>query len=109
LARTLEREMGTLWTWMVAAGAEATHNRAERALRSAVLWRKLMRGPSNVKGDHWAERIPSRRETCRLRDGPTFPILGRAATCFCNGQPPEGSWTYWLHPPEHLRLLHVWD
>jgi transposase len=42
LVRTLEREMGTLWTFVVEEGVEPTNNRAERALRFAVLWRKLM-------------------------------------------------------------------
>ena len=43
-ARTLDREMGALWTFVVEEGVEPTNNRAERALRFAVLWRKLMQG-----------------------------------------------------------------
>jgi transposase len=42
LARTLERQMGALWTFVVEEGVDPTNNRAERALRFAVLWRKLM-------------------------------------------------------------------
>jgi Transposase IS66 family len=37
LARTVERELGALWTFVVEAGVEPTTNRAERALRCAVL------------------------------------------------------------------------
>jgi transposase len=74
-ARTLERELGALWTFVVEAGVEPTNNRAERALRFAVLWRKLMQGTYNEKGDRWVERILSLRETCRLRGTATFPIL----------------------------------
>ena len=55
LARTLEREMGALWTFVVEKGVEPTNNRAERALRFAVLWRKMMQGTYNEKGDHWVE------------------------------------------------------
>jgi transposase len=92
LARTLEREMGALWTFVVEEGIEPTNNRAERALRFAVLWRKMMQGTYNAKGDRWVERILSVRETCRLRGRPTFPVLVHAATCYFNGQPPDVSW-----------------
>jgi transposase len=92
LARTLERELGALWTFVVEAGVEPTNNRAERALRFAVLWRKLMQGTYNAKGDRWVERILSVRETCRLRGTPTFPILVDAVTCYFNGQHPDVSW-----------------
>jgi transposase len=50
-ARTLDREMGALWTFVVEEGVEPTNNRAERALRFAVLWRKMMQGTNNEKGD----------------------------------------------------------
>jgi transposase len=91
-ARTLEREMGVLWTFVVEDGVEPTNNRAERALRFAVLWRKLMQGTYNEKGDRWVERILSLRETCRLRGIPTFPVLVEAVTCYFNGQHPDVSW-----------------
>ncbi len=91
-ARTLEREMGALWTFVVEAGVEPTNNRAERALRFAVLWRKMMQGTHNAKGDRWVERILSVRETCRPRGRPTFPVLVHAVTCDLNGQPPDVSW-----------------
>jgi transposase len=91
-ARTLDREMGALWTFVVEAGVEPTNNRAERALRFAVLWRKMMQGTYNAKGDRWVERILSVRETCRLRGRPTFPVLVHAVTCYFNGQPPDVSW-----------------
>jgi transposase len=92
LARTLEREMGALWTFMVEEGVEPTNNRAERALRFAVLWRKMMQGTYNAKGDRWVERILSVRETCRLRGQPTFPVLVKAVTCYFNGHHPDVSW-----------------
>jgi transposase len=92
LARTLEQEMGALWTFVVEDGVEPTNNRAERALRFAVLWRKIMQGTYNEKGDRWVERILSLRETCRLRDIPTFPILVEAVRCSFIGQQPDTSW-----------------
>jgi transposase len=92
LARTLEREMGALWTFVVEEGVEPTNNRAERALRFAVLWRKLMQGTYNEKGSRWVERILSVRETCRLRGVPTFPVLVDAVTYYFNSQHPNVSW-----------------
>jgi transposase len=92
LARTLEREMGSLWTFIVEEGVEPTNNRAERALRFAVLWRKLMQGTYNEKGDRWVERMLSWRETCRLREMPMFPILVDAVTSHLQGQRPDVSW-----------------
>jgi transposase len=95
-ARTLEREMGALWTFVVEEGVEPTNNRAERALRFAVLWRKMMQGTYNAKGDRWIERILSLRETCRLQGRPTFPVLVEAVTCSFNGQPPDISWIEYI-------------
>jgi transposase len=92
MARTLEREMGSLWTFVVEEGVEPTNNRAERALRFAVLWRKLMQGTYNEKGDRWVERMLSLRETCRLRGMPMFPVLVDAVTSHIHDQRPDVSW-----------------
>jgi transposase len=91
-ARTLEQELGALWTFVVEEGVEPTNNRAERALRFAVLWRKLMQGTYNEKGDRWVERTLSLRGTCRLRGIPTFPVLVEAVTSYFNGQHPDIFW-----------------
>jgi transposase len=91
-ARTLDRELGALWTFVVEKDVDPTNNRAERALRFAVLWRKLMQGTYNAKGDRWVERILSLRETCRLRGLRTFPVLVDAVACSFNGQHPDVSW-----------------
>jgi transposase len=77
---------------VVEESVEPTNNRAERALRFAVLWRKLMQGTYSDKGDRWVERILSVRETCRLRGIPMFPVLVDAVTCYFNGQLPDVSW-----------------
>ena len=37
-------------------GIEPTNNRAARALRFAILWRKRMQGTYNAKWDHWVKR-----------------------------------------------------
>ena len=71
---------------------ERTNNRAERALRCVVLWRKMMQDTYHEKGDRWVERILSVRETCRLRGVSTFPVLVDAVTCYLNDQHPDVSW-----------------
>jgi transposase len=91
-ARTLEREMASLWTFVVEEGVEPTNNRAERALRFAVLWRRMLQGTYSAKGDRWVERILSVRETCRLRGIATFPVLVDAVTCYFKGQHPDTFW-----------------
>jgi transposase len=80
LARQLDREMANLWVFLLEDGVDPTNNRAERALRFAVLWRRMMQGSFNEKGDRWVERVLSLRETCRLRSLPTYPVLVEALT-----------------------------
>jgi transposase len=90
-ARTLEREMAHLWTFVVEEGIEPTNNRAERALRFAVLWRKMSRGTYNEKGNRSVERILWLCETCHLQGMSTFPVLVDAVASYYNGQHPDVS------------------
>jgi transposase len=61
-------------------------------LRFAVLWRKLMQGSFDAKGDRWVERMLSLRETCCLRGMPTIPVLVDAVASYFNSQHPDVSW-----------------
>lgn len=91
LARHLDSEVADLWVFLVEDGVEPTNNRAERALRFALLWRRMMQGSFNEKGDRWVERLLSLRETCRLRELPTYPVLVEAISCsFQNRNPGRG-------------------
>jgi len=101
-ARHLERLMGELWLFLIEEGVEPTNNRAERALRFGVLWRKMMQGTSSEKGDRWVERILSVKQTCRLREKSTFDVLVDAVTCYFNGQQPDVSWI--STPGQHQSL-----
>jgi hypothetical protein len=65
LARQIIREMDNLWTFLDHQGVDPTNNRAERALRFGVLWRKRSLGTQSEKGNRWVERILSFKETCR--------------------------------------------
>lgn len=57
LSREILREIDTLWVFLDEAGVEPTNNRAERALRFAVLWRKRSNGTQSEKGNRWVERL----------------------------------------------------
>ncbi len=91
-ARHLDAKMGSLWVFLLEEGVDPTNNRAERSLRFAVLWRRMMQGSFNEKGDRWVERMLSFRETCRLRGLSTYPILVEALTCWFTNKAPDTSW-----------------
>jgi transposase len=91
-ARRLLREMDSLWVFLVHCGVDPTNNRAERALRCGVLWRKRSLGTASDKGNRWVERILSLRETCRLQARSTYTVLVEALTRFFHGQQPDLSW-----------------
>jgi transposase len=77
----------TLWNFTDHPAAEATNNRAERALRHAVLWRKTSNGTQTDAGERFVERILSIRETCRLNDQPLHDYLVDVHTARLTGQP----------------------
>ncbi len=47
----------SLWTFVRVAEVEPTNNRAERALRRAVLWRRKSFGTQSETGSRFVERI----------------------------------------------------
>jgi transposase len=91
-ARRLLREMDSLWVFLAQHGVEPTNNRAERALRCGVLWRKRSLGTASEQGNRWVERILSLRETCRLQAKSTYTVLVEAMTSLFHGQHPDLSW-----------------
>jgi transposase len=92
LAREILREIDTLWVFLDEAGVEPTNNRAERALRFAVLWRKRSNGTQSEKGNRWVEWLLSFRQTCRLREQATFPLLVDIVKAYFKEQTPNLSW-----------------
>lgn len=91
-ARTLLRTAKSLWTFLDEHGLEPTNNRAERALRFAVLWRKRSKGTQSEKGNRWVERILSLKETCRLRSVSTYSVLIEAVEAYFKEQKPNLDW-----------------
>ena len=92
LARSIGRQLESLWVFLDENGVEPTNNRAERALRFAVLWRKRSNGTQSNKGNRWVERILSLKQTCRMRALPVFPILADAIDAYFKDQTPDLQW-----------------
>lgn len=92
LARSLLGEMDSLWVFLEENGVEPTNNRAERALRFAVLWRKRSNGTQSDKGNRWVERILSVKQTCRIKGLALFPILVDAIGSYFKEQQPDFGW-----------------
>ena len=66
---------------------EPTNNKAERALRHAVIDRRITQGTRGSPGSRWLERFWSIRETCRQQDRPLFDYLVQAIARHTAGQP----------------------
>ena len=54
-----------LWTFTRVEGVEPTNNAAERALRHAVIWRRISGGTDSEAGSRFVERMLSVVATCR--------------------------------------------
>lgn len=92
LARQIMREIDNLWVFLDHEGVEPTNNRAERALRFGVLWRKRSLGTQSEKGNRWVERILSLKETCRIKAKTTFPVLVDCIKSYFQNSVPDLSW-----------------
>jgi transposase len=75
-----------LWNFTETPGLDATNNRAERALRFAVLLRKRSGGTRTDHGDRHIERLLTVRETCRLQNRSLHDYLLTAITAALHGK-----------------------
>jgi transposase len=64
-ARNLLKVWPALWTFAKHPGVQPTNNHAERALRGAVIYRKLSLGSQSTDGERRIERLLSAHTTCR--------------------------------------------
>ena len=67
-----------LWTFVDVDGVEPTNNASERALRHAVIWRKLSFGTQSEAGSRFVETILTVVETCRQQKRNLFAFLADA-------------------------------
>ncbi len=92
LARSLIKQIDSLWVFLEVSGVDPTNNHAERVLRFGVLWRKRSKGTQSEKGNRWVERILSFKQTCQMRSLSTFPLLVDAIDLYFKEQKPNLSW-----------------
>ena len=67
-----------LFTFVHEEGVEPTNNAAERALRTAVQWRKIMFGTRSEQGERAVERLLTVARTCQLQELNTLVYLTAA-------------------------------
>jgi transposase len=83
----LSKHRDWLWTFTEVQGIEPTNNAAERALRPAVIYRKLSFGTQSDSGSRYLERILTVSETCRLQNRSPFQYLVELMQAKFNHQP----------------------
>ena len=66
---------------------EPTNNTAERALRPAVIYRKLSFGTQSESGSRFIERMLTVSETCRLQRRSVYQWLCAAVETSLHQQP----------------------
>jgi len=76
-----------LWTFVRCEGVEPTNNAGERALRHAVIWRKLSFGTQSANGSRFVETMLTVIETCRQQHRNAFEYLTAAVQAHLAGQP----------------------
>lgn len=67
-----------LWTYLDYEGVQPTNNASERALRHAVIWRKLSFGTQSAGGSRFVETMLSVIETCRQQKRNVFAFVTAA-------------------------------
>ena len=87
MARNLLKAWPALWTFARHPGVQPTNNHAERALRSAVIYRKLSLGSQSPAGEQRVARLLSAHTTCRLQHRPLHTYLADAITAHNRGDP----------------------
>jgi transposase len=79
-----------LWTFVEMEGVEPTNNASERALRPAVIWRKLSFGTQSASGSRFVETILTVVETCHRQRRNSFEYITSAVqTHFAGQRPPS--------------------
>jgi transposase len=77
-----------LWTFVEVEGVGPTNNQAERALRHAVIWRKLSFGTQSDSGSRFVETMLTVIETCRQQRRNAFDYITTALIAHFAGDSP---------------------
>lgn len=78
LCRELYEHRDRLWRFLRHEDVEPTNNASERALRHAVIWRKLSFGTQSAAGSRFVETMLTVVETCRQQNRSAFDYLVQA-------------------------------
>jgi transposase len=87
MCRELYEHRDWLWTFVRQEGVEPTNNAGERALRHAVIWRKLSFGTQSAGGSRFVETMLTVIETCRQQRRNAFEYLTAAVRSHLAHQP----------------------
>ena len=77
-----------LWRFVDQDGVDPTNNASERALRPAVIWRKLSFGTQSPAGSRFVETLLSVIETCRQQKRSAIGFVREAVDRYFQQQPP---------------------
>ena len=77
-----------LWAFLDHEDVQPTNNGSERALRHAVIWRKLSFGTQSASGSRFAETMLTVIETCRQQGRNTFTFVADAVHAHVAGHAP---------------------
>ena len=87
LATALVAQHEKFFVFVHHEGVEPTNNRAERALRSAVQWRKIMFGNRSDVGEVAVARLLTVTRTCQMQQLNALAYLAAAIRCHRRRQP----------------------
>ena len=87
MCRELYEHRQWLWMFVRYEGIEPTNNAGERALRHAVICRKLSFGTQSANGSRFVETMLTVIETCRQQHRNTFEFLTTAIQNHLAGKP----------------------
>jgi len=87
MARNLLKAWPALWSFAKHPGVQPTNNHAERALRSAVIYRKLSLASQSEDGELRTARLLSAHTTCRPQQRSLFVYLTDTLTASARGDP----------------------
>ncbi len=82
LARALFLHHPHFFTFVHEAGVDPTNNASERALRTAVQWRKIMFGNRSAEGELAVARLLTVTRTCQLQQLNVLAYLTAAICCY---------------------------
>jgi len=86
MCRELYDHRAWLWTFLEQE-VEPTNNATERALRHAVIWRKLSFGTQSARGSRFVETMLTVIETCRQQSRDVFAYVTAAVQAHCGDRP----------------------